>query len=51
MSPEQFDALVAWPGDRPIFPEEAAAPAHPVGYDDDDGDGDEEMAQPADDII
>ena len=57
MSPEQFDALVAWPGDRPIFPEGAeAALAHPDeedgdGDDPDDGDGDVDMAKPADDII
>ena len=55
MTPEQFDAFLAWPGDRPIFPEEAAAPDHPDpdagDRDGDDGDGDEDMAHPADDIF
>ena len=50
MSPEQFDELITWPGDRPIFPKEAAAQDHPDVVDD-DGDSDEDMAQLVDDII
>ena len=56
MTLEQFDAFLAWPGDRPIFPEGVVDPVHPDegdgdGDDPDDGDGDADMAQPADDII
>ena len=50
MSPEQFDELIAWPGDRPIFPEGAADPA-PDQPEDEDDDGDADMAQPEDDVI
>ena len=56
MTPEQFDAFLVWPGDRPIFPEGAAAPDQPAdgdgdGDDPDDDDGDADMAQPEDDVI
>ena len=46
ISPAQFDALQAWPGDRPIFPKGAAAPPP------DEGNGDDDMAEPpADEMI
>ena len=41
---------MAWPGDRSISPEEAADPTPNAGDDGSDAD-DEDMAQPADDII